>query len=87
MKYEHYHFITYHVGYESWPPSTSSLNGLEDVHHTFYLQTLQLRVDADECPSAGDSITSDNTFIGCDCNDYYICYLHMTTVCLEDDLI
>ena len=56
-------FLTHHVGNESRSLSTSRLNGLEDIYHTFCLQTLQLRVDADERPSASNSITIENIIL------------------------
>ena len=54
---------TYSVGYDSWSVNSSRLYGLEDIHYTFCLQTLQLRVDDQECPTANNSITGKRIHI------------------------
>ena len=48
---------TYSVGYDSRSLDTSRLDGLEDIHHTFCLQTFQLRVDTQERPTPHNPIT------------------------------
>ena len=56
---------TYSVGYDSRSLDTSRLDGLEDIHHTFCLQTFQLRVDTQErstphYPITGREVFSEN---------------------------
>ena len=48
---------TYSVGYDFRSLDTSRLDGLEDIHHTFCLQTFQLRVDTQERPTPHNPIT------------------------------
>ena len=53
---------TYSVGYDSRCLDTSRLDGLEDIHHTFRLQTFQLRVDTQERPTPHNPITGRERF-------------------------
>ena len=53
--------VTYSIRDESSSLDTSRLDCLEEVHHTLCLQSLQLRVEADECPTATNSITVADT--------------------------
>ena len=48
---------TYSVGYDSRSLDTSRLDGLEDIHRTFCLQTFQLRVDTQERTTPHNPVT------------------------------
>ena len=84
------HRVAYSVGYESRSLNASRLDSLEDIHRTFCLQTLQLRVDTDECPTPNDAITDRDTITGltnmCD-TCFGLPDLHMTTIFLEGHFI
>ena len=53
--------MTYSIRDQSSSLDTSRLGSLE-VHDTLCLQSLQLRVEADECPTATNSITVSHTY-------------------------
>ena len=53
---------TYSVGYDSRSLDTNRLDGLEDIHHTFCLQTFQLRVDTQKRPTPHNPITGRERF-------------------------
>ena len=53
---------TYRVWYDSRSLDTSRRDGLEDIHHTFCLQTFQLRVDTQERPTPHNPITGRERF-------------------------
>ena len=51
------HYLTYSIRDESSSLYASRLDSLEEVDHTLCLESLQLRVEADEGPSPAHSIT------------------------------
>ena len=54
--------ITYSIRDQSSTLDTSRLGSLEEVHDTLCLQSLQLRVEADECPTVTNSTTVSHTY-------------------------
>ena len=59
--------MTYSIRDQSSTLDTSRLGSLEEVHDTLCLQSLQLRVEADECPTATNSITVSHTYAEREC--------------------
>ena len=48
---------THYVGYNYRSLNASRSDDLKDIHHTFCLETFQLRVDTQECTTANHTIT------------------------------
>ena len=84
---------TYSVGYDSRSLDTSRLDGLKDIHHTFCLQTFQLRVDTQERPTPhwererGNfsnifKVQRDHSKMGTIGAEESVCCTHDSVVCL-----
>ena len=80
----------YIVGNDSRSLDASSSDCLEHIHHTFCLETLQLRVDHQECTTPSNTIPNRQTR-SLSLSDILavvmFIYLHTMTVCFEEALI